>query len=69
MQAVPWCRLCSGITICAAYTGTEEKTGMVLIEVELVTGWEVVSPQSLKNEVDSRVQRVEEDEKENKVVL
>ena len=43
------------LTICAAYTGTEEKTGMVLIEVELVTGWEVVSPQSLKNEVDSGV--------------
>jgi len=57
------------LTICAAYTGTEEKTGMVLIEVELVTGWEAVSPESLKNEVDSGVQRVEQDEKENKVVL
>ena len=42
---------------------------MVLIEVELVTGWEVVSPERLKNEVDSGVQRVDEDEKENKVVL
>eukprot|EP00090_Calanus_glacialis_P012233 TRINITY_DN20713_c0_g1_i4.p1 TRINITY_DN20713_c0_g1~~TRINITY_DN20713_c0_g1_i4.p1 ORF type:complete len:1703 (-),score=467.37 TRINITY_DN20713_c0_g1_i4:343-5451(-) len=57
------------LTICATYTGTEEKTGMVLIEVELVTGWEAVSPESLKNEVDSGVQRVEQDEKENKVVL
>ena len=36
---------------------------MVLIEVELVTGWEVVRPESLKNEVDSGVQRVEQDEK------
>ena len=57
------------LTICAAYTGTNEKTGMVLIEVEMVTGWEAVNPESLKNEVDSGVQRVEQDDKENKVVL
>merc|ERR1740137_144761 len=38
------------LTICAAYTGTREKTGMVLIEVELVTGWEAYNPQNLKNE-------------------
>jgi len=57
------------LTICAAYTGDEEETGMVLIEVEMVTGWEAVNPQSLKNEVDTGVQRVEEDDKENKVVL
>ena len=42
---------------------------MVLIEVELVTGWEAVSPDRLINEVDSGVQRVEMDEEENKVVL
>ena len=42
---------------------------MVLIEVELVTGWEAVSPESMINEVDSGVQRVEQDDKENKVVL
>merc|ERR1719233_8880 len=57
------------LTICAAYTGEEEQTGMVLIEVEMVTGWEAVNPGSLKNEVDSGVQRVEQDDKENKVVL
>jgi len=57
------------LKICSAYTGSEEKTGMVLIEVELVTGWEAVSPESLINEVDSGVQRVEQDDKENKVVL
>ena len=34
---------------------------MVLIEVELVTGWEAVSPESMINEVDSGVQRVEQD--------
>ena len=42
---------------------------MVLIEVELVTGWEAVNPESMINEVDSGVQRVEQDDKENKVVL
>eukprot|EP00092_Neocalanus_flemingeri_P108736 GFUD01139655.1.p1 GENE.GFUD01139655.1~~GFUD01139655.1.p1 ORF type:complete len:1716 (-),score=430.19 GFUD01139655.1:66-5213(-) len=57
------------LKICTAYTGTEEKTGMVLIEVELVTGWEAVTPENLINEVDSGVQRVEQDEKENKIVL
>lgn len=45
----------------------QEKTGMVLVEVELVTGWEAVSPERLINEVDSGVQRVESDKEENKV--
>jgi len=57
------------LEVCATYTGNKEKTGMVLIEVELVTGWEAVSPDRLINEVDSGVQRVEMDEEENKVVL
>merc|ERR1712228_192705 len=57
------------LRICTAYTGDQEETGMVLIEVEMVTGWEAVNPQNLKNMVDTGVQRVEEDEKENKVVL
>ena len=42
---------------------------MVLIEVELVTGWEAVSPESMINEVDSGVQRVEQDDKENRFPL
>ena len=42
---------------------------MVLVEVELVTGWEAVSPERLINEVDSGVQRVETDKDENKIVL
>ena len=57
------------MTICTAYTGAKKKTGMVLMEVELLIGFEAVSPESLMNEVDSGVQRVEQDEKENKVVL
>ena len=40
---------------------------MVLIEIELVTGWEAVGPDRLINEVDSGVQRVETDNEENKV--
>merc|ERR1719228_602793 len=55
--------------ICSSYTGSKDKTGMVLIEVELVTGWEAVTPENLINEVDSEVQRVEHEEKENKVIL
>merc|ERR1712083_100521 len=57
------------LRICTAYTGDRKETGMVLIEVEMVTGWEAVNPQNLKNMVDTGVQRVEEDEKENKVIL
>jgi len=57
------------IKICSTYTGEREKTGMVLVEVELVTGWEAVSPERLINEVDSGVQRVETDKDENKIVL
>jgi len=57
------------LRVCSAYTGDREKTGMVLIEIEMVTGWEAVNPQNLMNMVDTGVQRVEEDEKENKVVL
>jgi len=57
------------LRVCSAYTGDREKTGMVLIEIEMVTGWEAVNPQNLLNMVDTGVQRVEEDEKENKVVL
>jgi len=57
------------LVVCSVYTGYRDKTGMVLIEIEMVTGWEAVNPQNLKNMVDTGVQRVEEDEKENKVVL
>merc|ERR1711936_1066788 len=57
------------LQICSSYTGSKDKTGMVLIEVELITGWEAVTPENLINEVDSGVQRVEQDEKENKVIL
>ena len=57
------------LEVCTAYTGTRHNTGMVLVEVELLTGWEAVSPERLINEVDTVVQRVEQDEKNNMVVL
>jgi len=57
------------LRICAAYTGGKEKTDMAVIEIEMVTGWEAYNPDYLLNEVDSGVKRVEEDKKENKVVL
>ena len=39
------------------------------MEIELVSGWEAVSPENLINEVDSGVQRVEEEEEGARVVL
>ena len=32
------------LEICAAYTGSRPATGMVLLELELVTGWQAVNP-------------------------
>ena len=43
------------LRICSAYTGEKDKTGMVLIEVELVTGWEAVSLENLLNQVRCKV--------------
>jgi len=59
----------NGITVCVAYTGPREKTGMVLLEVEMPSGFKSVNPEYLINEIDYGVERVEEDEKENVVVL
>ena len=42
---------------------------MVVMEVELVTGWQAVTPENLLNVVEFGVKRVEEDKEENKVVL
>ena len=44
----------------------QEKTGMVLIEVEFVTGWEAENPETLTDLKE--VQRVETDKEENKVI-
>ena len=56
--------------VCAAYTGTRDKTGMVVVEVELLTGWQAVSPERLTNEVNrGLVQRVDMEEEDNMVIL
>lgn len=57
------------LRICSTYTGQKDKTGMVVMEVELVTGWEAHSLEDLLNEVESGVKRQEFDQEENKVVL
>ena len=43
----------------------KEKTGMVIIEVEFVTGWEAADPDSLVNLKE--IQRVDTEKEENKV--
>jgi len=53
--------------ICSKYTGGRKETGMVLMEVEMVSGWKTISPDNLINEVDSGVQRVETED--DKVIL
>ena len=42
---------------------------MVHIEIENVTGWEVVDPEGLKSKVDKEIQRMEQNDEENIVVL
>ena len=58
------------LEVCGEYTGGQQQTGMVVVEVEMLTGWEAVDPESLANEVTSDIQRVERDkDDQDKVVL
>jgi len=57
------------LEVCAKYIGTRKETGMVILEVEMVSGHVAVNPDYLENEIDSGVQRVEVNEKENVVDL
>lgn len=50
------------LQVCSTYVGGRQETGMVVMELELVSGWDVVRPEDLINEVDSGVQRVEREE-------
>ena len=59
----------SRLEVCAAYTGPRDNTGMVLLELELLTGWRAISPERLTNEVEALVQRVDMEEEDNMVVL
>ena len=51
-----------------AYTEARLNTGMVLVEVELLTGWRAVSPERLTNQVEALVQRVDLEEEDNMVI-
>ena len=44
------------LEVCLAYTEARPNTGMVLVEVELLTGWRAVSPERLTNQVEALVQ-------------
>jgi len=57
------------LRVCSSYTGARDTTGMVVLELELVTGWQAHSLDYLINTVDNFVKRHEVDEDENKVVL
>ena len=59
----------SGPETCAAVTRTRVNMGMVVVEVELLTGWRAVSPERLTNEVEAVVQRVDMEEEDNMVIL
>jgi len=51
----------SDLNVCAQYTGTQSETGMVVMEVEMVSGWEArfSEIESLVNDVNYEIQRVE----------
>merc|ERR1711893_296858 len=59
------------LKVCAAYTGSKESTNMVVIEVELLSGFAAVleALEQLQNEVDSGLRKVEFDKEKNIVVL
>ena len=57
------------VNFCASYTGTKEKTNMVVIEIELLSGFEPTKEAlvSLKN--TKSIKKVEYDEKESTIAL
>jgi alpha-2-macroglobulin len=62
----------SGLNVCGQYTGSQSKTGMVVMEVEMVSGWEArfSEIESLVNDVNYEIQRVErgKEDKDNVVL-
>ena len=59
------------LKICAAYTGEREETGMVVIEVELLSGYTAykVSLESLSNKIDVPVKKFEYDADKGTIAL
>merc|ERR1711874_847525 len=58
----------NSLEVCAKYNGAKEKTKMVVMEIEMVTGWEAVEPESLMNKNIS-VQRVERGKEDEETVV
>jgi alpha-2-macroglobulin len=62
----------SDLNVCGQYTGSQSKTGMVVMEVEMVSGWEArfSEIESLVNDVNYEIQRVErgKEDKDNVVL-
>merc|ERR1719510_1995747 len=52
---------------CASYTGSREVTNMVVMEIELLSGFEPITLEELKN--NKLVKKVEFDEKENNIAI
>ena len=43
------------LEVCLAYTGARPNTGMVLVKVELLTGWRAVSLKRLTSQVEDNM--------------
>ena len=57
------------LKLCASYTGTKEKTNMVVIEVEMLSGLVPTKEAFLGLKNTKSIKKVEYDEKENKIAL
>merc|ERR1712062_374524 len=57
------------VNFCASYTGTKEKTNMVVIEVELLSGFVPTKDALLSLKNTKAIKKVEYDEKENNIAL
>jgi len=57
------------LNVCGQYTGSRQQTGMVVLEVEMVSGWEAVDPESLVNDVNYEIQRVERGKDDEDTVI
>ena len=57
------------VNFCASYTGTKEKTNMVVIEIELLSGFVPTKDALLSLKNTKAIKKVEYDEKENNIAL
>ena len=57
------------VNFCASYTGTKDKTNMVVIEIELLSGFVPTKDALLSLKNTKAIKKVEYDEKENNIAL